>query len=129
MPPGLWLGVEWDHPSRGKHDGSHDGVQYFTCRYVIHVVMEEQNLQPCSLRKFVLGLITLAVPFTWQPRPRCRVCHRFRHQHGSSFVRPAKVSVGVDYVTAVRQEYKTNPNPDFPSEANSTIEWRIKERR
>ncbi|TWW59166.1 E Tubulin-folding cofactor [Takifugu flavidus] len=34
IPPtaGLWLGVEWDHPSRGKHDGSHDGVQYFTCR-------------------------------------------------------------------------------------------------
>uniref|UniRef100_H2TTW3 Tubulin-specific chaperone E n=1 Tax=Takifugu rubripes TaxID=31033 RepID=H2TTW3_TAKRU len=83
IPPtaGLWLGVEWDHPSRGKHDGSHDGVQYFTCR----------------------------------------------HQHGGSFVRPAKVSFGVDYVTAVRQEYKTNA--DFPSEANSTIEWRIKERR
>ncbi|TNM85641.1 hypothetical protein fugu_007912 [Takifugu bimaculatus] len=82
IPPtaGLWLGVEWDHPSRGKHDGSHDGVQYFTCR----------------------------------------------HQHGGSFVRPAKVSFGVDYVTAVRQEYKTNA--DFPSEANSTIEWRIKER-
>lgn len=32
LPSGLWLGVEWDHPSRGKHDGSHDGVQYFTCR-------------------------------------------------------------------------------------------------
>lgn len=53
--------------------------------------------------------------------------HRFRHQHGSSFVRPAKVSFGVDYVTAVRQEYKMNP--DFPSEASSSIEWRIKERR
>lgn len=25
--------MEWDDPSRGKHDGSHDGVQYFTCRY------------------------------------------------------------------------------------------------
>lgn len=33
LTSGLWLGVEWDHPSRGKHDGSHDGVQYFTCRY------------------------------------------------------------------------------------------------
>lgn len=29
---GLWLGVEWDNPDRGKHDGSHEGVQYFTCR-------------------------------------------------------------------------------------------------
>ncbi|KTG31500.1 hypothetical protein cypCar_00034504 [Cyprinus carpio] len=34
VPPtaGLWLGVEWDDPERGKHDGSHEGVRYFTCR-------------------------------------------------------------------------------------------------
>lgn len=24
-----WLGVEWDYPSRGKHDGEHKGVKYF----------------------------------------------------------------------------------------------------
>uniref|UniRef100_A0A669CHS7 Tubulin-specific chaperone E n=1 Tax=Oreochromis niloticus TaxID=8128 RepID=A0A669CHS7_ORENI len=62
VPPtaGLWLGVEWDSPDRGKHDGSHEGVQYFTCR----------------------------------------------HPTGGSFVRPAKVSFGVDYLTAVRQAYK-----------------------
>ncbi|KAJ8507481.1 hypothetical protein ONZ45_g10144 [Pleurotus djamor] len=29
---GLWLGIEWDDPSRGKHDGLHDGKRYFTCR-------------------------------------------------------------------------------------------------
>ncbi|KAH7923561.1 hypothetical protein BV22DRAFT_1092713 [Leucogyrophana mollusca] len=29
---GLWLGVEWDDPSRGKHDGIKDGKQYFRCR-------------------------------------------------------------------------------------------------
>lgn len=29
---GLWVGVEWDDPSRGKHDGSAGGIQYFTCR-------------------------------------------------------------------------------------------------
>ncbi|KLO19152.1 RNI-like protein [Schizopora paradoxa] len=28
---GIWLGVEWDDPSRGKHDGAKDGVQYFSC--------------------------------------------------------------------------------------------------
>lgn len=26
---GLWYGVEWDNISRGKHDGSVEGVQYF----------------------------------------------------------------------------------------------------
>lgn len=29
---GEWLGIEWDDPERGKHDGSHGGVQYFQTR-------------------------------------------------------------------------------------------------
>ena len=29
---GSWLGVEWDDPSRGKHDGTHAGTSYFTAR-------------------------------------------------------------------------------------------------
>ncbi|KAK4215275.1 hypothetical protein QBC37DRAFT_472191 [Rhypophila decipiens] len=29
---GVWLGVEWDDPSRGKHDGQHKGVRYFSCK-------------------------------------------------------------------------------------------------
>ncbi|KAI5209781.1 hypothetical protein AUEXF2481DRAFT_5945 [Aureobasidium subglaciale EXF-2481] len=29
---GQWLGVEWDDPTRGKHSGSHDGIEYFKCR-------------------------------------------------------------------------------------------------
>ncbi|RUS25219.1 hypothetical protein BC938DRAFT_472470, partial [Jimgerdemannia flammicorona] len=29
--PGEWLGVEWDNPLRGKHDGFHNGVRYFHC--------------------------------------------------------------------------------------------------
>ncbi|KAI0723930.1 hypothetical protein C8T65DRAFT_734439 [Cerioporus squamosus] len=28
---GVWLGVEWDDPKRGKHDGVKDGKRYFTC--------------------------------------------------------------------------------------------------
>jgi dynactin complex subunit len=28
-----WLGVEWDDPLRGKHDGEHKGVRYFTCKW------------------------------------------------------------------------------------------------
>uniref|UniRef100_A0A7N6AFW1 Tubulin-specific chaperone E n=1 Tax=Anabas testudineus TaxID=64144 RepID=A0A7N6AFW1_ANATE len=64
VPPttGLWLGVEWDSPERGKHNGTHEGVQYFTCR----------------------------------------------HPKGGSFVRPAKVSFGVDYLNAVQQLYEIN---------------------
>jgi len=28
---GQWLGVEWDDATRGKHNGSHKGTQYFQC--------------------------------------------------------------------------------------------------
>ncbi|KAG9339026.1 hypothetical protein JZ751_024221 [Albula glossodonta] len=62
VPPttGLWLGVEWDNPERGKHDGHHEGARYFTCR----------------------------------------------HPTGGSFVRPKKVSFGVDFLTAMKQQYE-----------------------
>ena len=29
---GVWLGIEWDDPSRGKHNGSHNGVVYFRAK-------------------------------------------------------------------------------------------------
>ncbi|KAM7419940.1 hypothetical protein PAMA_016847 [Pampus argenteus] len=88
VPPttGLWLGVEWDNPERGKHDGSHEGVLYFTCR----------------------------------------------HPTGGSFVRPAKVSFGVDYLTAVRQVYRVDTEEVLSEEisiSSKTLEWqRIEER-
>ncbi|WPG99712.1 Hypothetical protein R9X50_00253100 [Acrodontium crateriforme] len=28
---GEWLGVEWDDPTRGKHNGEHAGTKYFEC--------------------------------------------------------------------------------------------------
>ncbi|KAK2817580.1 hypothetical protein Q5P01_025771 [Channa striata] len=88
VPPttGLWLGVEWDDPDRGKHDGSHGGVQYFTCR----------------------------------------------HPKGGSFVRPAKASFGVDYLTAVRQKYEIDTEEVLSEKisiSSKNLEWgRIKKR-
>lgn len=29
---GVWVGLEWDDPARGKHDGSTGGSRYFHCR-------------------------------------------------------------------------------------------------
>jgi len=29
---GDWLGIEWDDPSKGRHNGTHDGVKYFSCK-------------------------------------------------------------------------------------------------
>jgi dynactin complex subunit len=30
--PGSWLGIEWDEPNRGRHNGTHEGVKYFECK-------------------------------------------------------------------------------------------------
>lgn len=29
---GLWLGIDWDNPERGKHNGIYEGVEYFKAR-------------------------------------------------------------------------------------------------
>jgi tubulin-specific chaperone E len=31
---GTWFGIEWDDPTRGRGDGSVDGIQYFSCGQV-----------------------------------------------------------------------------------------------
>uniref|UniRef100_A0A3Q2YUT6 Tubulin-specific chaperone E n=1 Tax=Hippocampus comes TaxID=109280 RepID=A0A3Q2YUT6_HIPCM len=87
VPPtaGVWLGVEWDEPARGKHDGCHEGVRYFTCR----------------------------------------------HPTGGSFVRPSKVSFGVDFLSAVRREYASEGDAADAeiSISGRTLEWaRVPER-
>ncbi|XP_066992589.1 tubulin-specific chaperone E isoform X2 [Anabrus simplex] len=35
VPPtkGIWLGIDWDDSSRGRHDGSHEGHKYFKTRH------------------------------------------------------------------------------------------------
>ena len=30
-PDFIWIGVQWDDPKRGKHDGETGGVRYFRC--------------------------------------------------------------------------------------------------
>lgn len=30
---GIWLGVDWDDKTRGRHDGSHNGKHYFDATY------------------------------------------------------------------------------------------------
>lgn len=31
---GQWLGIDWDDPIRGKHNGTYDGVEYFQTWYL-----------------------------------------------------------------------------------------------
>lgn len=31
---GEWIGIDWDNPERGKHDGSVKGKRYFQAKFV-----------------------------------------------------------------------------------------------
>lgn len=31
----VWLGVEWDDPTRGKHNGQYLGRSYFKCAFLM----------------------------------------------------------------------------------------------
>lgn len=42
---GDWLGVEWDDTARGKHNGMHDGKQYFECLYSDSLNSKSPRLQ------------------------------------------------------------------------------------
>lgn len=87
VPPtkGVWLGVDWDNPERGKHDGVHEGVQYFTCS-----------------------------------------------PGAGSFVRPSKVSFGVDFLSALEQFYNIDVDEVLSEDisiSSKKLEWdRLKER-
>lgn len=37
---GEWLGIEWDDPTRGKNDGVHNGIRYFTCMSTYRGMMQ-----------------------------------------------------------------------------------------
>ena len=54
---GEWLGVEWDDPRRGKHDGEHEGVRYFKCMFRL-----SNHLSGPSLITFTISQVSGGIP-------------------------------------------------------------------
>lgn len=52
-----------------------------------------------------------------------------RHPRGGSFVRPSKVSFGVDYLTAVQQAYQTDVEEVLSEASSNNVDLRLKELR
>ena len=84
VPPtkGTWLGVEWDDPSRGKHSGCHDGIQYFATKYW---------LNNYSANK----LLTINIYPFW--------CDR--NVNAGSFVRVNKIKPSMEFTQALSERY------------------------
>ncbi|KAM8813670.1 tubulin-specific chaperone E isoform 2-T2 [Rhynchonycteris naso] len=108
VPPvaGLWLGVEWDNPERGKHDGSHDGTRYFQCRH------------PTGGSFIRLHKANFGVDFLTALRKRYVLKDRPEEDDGEQVVmignRPVK-TIGFDSVLKKQRENKLR----FPSGSSS----------
>jgi hypothetical protein len=62
---GQWLGVEWDDASRGKHDGTHQGVSYFKCRLILFsIIVSLQTLILTHRQKQVTHSSLFSTPKT-----------------------------------------------------------------
>lgn len=70
---GVWLGVEWDDPDRGKHNGVKDGKQYFECRYVVPSDYTVYHSLPCDLQsaKCRVFYSAIRVNLLWSIVPAC----------------------------------------------------------
>ncbi|CAK7227507.1 hypothetical protein SEUCBS140593_006601 [Sporothrix eucalyptigena] len=89
---GLWLGVEWDDHTRGKHDGVHKGVRYFSCR-------------PRTRAPAVVLVGGAPHPAFTGPPPSTP----------ASFVRPARTADAPrTFLEAVRRKYASEATTDAP---------------
>ncbi|KAF2986090.1 hypothetical protein EK904_013725 [Melospiza melodia maxima] len=98
---GIWLGVEWDDPERGKHDGSYEGTQYFTCSQEFDTLWQDKLVLAQKMKKEMPIEVV-----TRQDRNGLRNGYgdgeTQRHPKGGSFIRPNKANFGVDFLTAVK---------------------------
>lgn len=53
---GQWIGVEWDDPTRGKHNGIYAGKRYFTCKFPHPLVRKLSS--DCNDTPFLLRVTT-----------------------------------------------------------------------
>ena len=58
---GTWLGVDWDDPEEGKHDGAHEGVRYFKAKsgsfIRLHKVQRGVGLRAAIIDRYTLARI------------------------------------------------------------------------
>jgi len=53
----LWVGIEWDNPTRGKHDGTYNGKKYFHCIRNKGSFIKLEQLEKIPRRSFVEALM------------------------------------------------------------------------
>ncbi|OEH76980.1 cap-gly domain-containing protein [Cyclospora cayetanensis] len=93
----LWIGVQWDDPAHGKHDGCTHGIRYFCCCCPIQ---EQQQL----LAREPLQQDAAACLYTPGKHSPCVIPSR---RQGASFVRPQKLQQPLTFREALLLRYTT----------------------
>ena len=115
---GDWLGVEWDEPSRGKHDGSHEDVRYFECRYKDQgsLVSIGSFVSICSKNTVCLRLrLTSLSAWTHTSYES----GRSTSATAASFIRPSRTSdQPASFLEALKKKYASTSAEDITATAN-----------
>ena len=100
---GDWVGLEWDDPARGKHDGSTGGRQYFLCDHA-----RTLGARRCCF--LVAAASCTRTQCTCKHRRHEQVCAAFCAAGSGTFVRLSKllptVQLPVTMLQALRQRYQ-----------------------
>lgn len=88
-----WAGVEWDDPSRGKHNGTVEGVEYFKC--------QENAGSLIKLNKLNVGISLIeAANFKYNFEETANDVQKFVHQQAekSSFIGVGSRKINIELI-------------------------------
>ncbi|PSN35543.1 hypothetical protein C0J52_27305 [Blattella germanica] len=129
VPPtiGVWLGIDWDDPTRGKHDGTHEGVKYFSTRHatsgsfarmgkvnfgkscpsaIRNRYGEVKDDETAGINKENLALLQHEISARFiEVVGFDKVNKKQRHATSGSFARMGKVNFGKSCPSAIRNRY------------------------
>ena len=117
----VWVGIDWDDKTRGKHHGTVENINYFNCEHSIHditvlsyediknVILELKNSKKSSdvskdnsmINDFLIE----------KPKFSSVINLNLQHNPGS-LIKANKVNIGQDFMEAVKFKYKFDEYAD-----------------
>lgn len=91
-PEQIWLGIEWDDPTRGKHSGQFkNGPILF---------------RPLSVPVFVVGWFSFFFLLLKRNTDDLKSCFNFRIPNSATFIKPsARLGAGRSFLKALKEKY------------------------
>lgn len=115
----VWVGIDWDDKSRGKHNGTVENTLYFSCNYSIHDIsvlafddlraslLEIKNINKTNGNKSN----SLNDSFIEKSQISNLINSILQHNPGS-LIKANKVNIGQSFMEAVKFKYKFDEYAD-----------------